>query len=533
MGTAHLLPLLSLLTGMSMLQQVRSWSITVPTTVSAVEGSCVVVPCQTQSHSRVTWYQYHNIHYPVVYDGLNPTKVADQFRGRTSVPGKAAEGNCTLVIHNVKIADNHLNVYVWINPDAKQTQKFHHQTVTILVERKAPTISIQKKNVDGEIFQANCSIKHSCPLSPPSLHWTTSSFLKNSNTMAFSENVQGQWSYTKTLHGLATYEMHNTKMWCSAKFMTFSTESQKITLNILYKPVTVTLILEKKPIVEGGSVTMECSADCNPQSHKYIWLKRQMGQNNEITSTKRKRPFSNITRKSSFSCIAYNDIGEGKSNWVDLDVQHAPVILPESSCHLTRKALKCVCQAEASPNASIYWIIDGNHTLPSSFSILSAKSNNVVSGEISGPAQTQSNISCTATNSLGSDTKQLSIVFSNTSSLYMWLLASMLLGIGLLSGCAMFIIRKQSRNRPQSPSDNVPQDSPYTSLQRSQDEDAQSRPCSRESNPEEDRLSCVYDNEFVEEMSISMRAEQDQRYAAPPQRESKSVDCNEGVYRNC
>ncbi len=87
----------------------------------------------------------------------------------------------------------------------------------------------------------------------------------------------------------------------------------------------------------------------------------------------------------------------------------APVILPESSCHLIGEVLKCICQAEASPKASIYWTIDGNDTFPSSFSLVSTNKKNFVSAEISGPATSQSNISCTATNSLGSNSKQLSV----------------------------------------------------------------------------------------------------------------------------
>lgn len=119
--------------GISVLQQVRSWKITVPQTVFAVEGSCVVIPCQTEQHERVIWYQYDNIHYPVVYDGAQPNSVEARFRGRTSVLGKAAEGNCSLKINKVQRADNYLKIYVWINPDHKQNQKFHHQIVTIVV----------------------------------------------------------------------------------------------------------------------------------------------------------------------------------------------------------------------------------------------------------------------------------------------------------------------------------------------------------------------------------------------------------------
>ncbi|XP_078027873.1 B-cell receptor CD22 isoform X1 [Epinephelus lanceolatus] len=548
MATAHLLRLLSLFTGISVLQQARSWTINVPTTITAVEGSCVVVPCKTQPHSQVTWYRYHSVIYPVVYDGHHPASVEDQFRGRTSVTGEAAEGNCTLVIDKVKSADNNLRVYVWIDPDSKSNQKFYDQTVTIIVERKTPIISIQKKIVDGEIFWVNCSVSYSCPFSPPSLQWPLSPFLKNYTVMAFNEDVKGQWSYTETLHGLATYEMHNSKMWCSAKFRAFNAESQQIPLNILYEPVTVTLILEGKMVMESGSITVECTANSNPQPHAYIWLKRETGQNKEINSPERKMTFNNITRDTSLSCIASNEIGMGKSDWLYLDVKYAPVILPESSCRQREEALECVCQAEASPNASIYLTIDGNYTLLSPFRIVSTNKKDVVSGEIRVQAQSKTNISCMATNLVGSDTKQLSVDLQ-TSSLSLWWLAVLLPGlVALLVGCVMFIYRQYFTDRPpsgfvcntgihfrpQNESDSVQQEQRYSSVQRSQDEDTQSG-----TNPEVDRLSCVYDNDFVQEMIRPARAQQYKNNATAPRRQgemqlqAKSLDCSEDTYLNC
>lgn len=87
------------------------------------------------------------------------------------------------------------------------------------------------------------------------------------------------------------------------------------------KPVAVTLIPEKETMMEGGSINAECTANCNPQPHMFSWLIRQMGQINKINSTERKMTFSNVTRYTSLSCIAHNDIGVGQSNWLDLDVQ--------------------------------------------------------------------------------------------------------------------------------------------------------------------------------------------------------------------
>lgn len=91
----------------------------------------------------------------------------------------------------------------------------------------------------------------------------------------------------------------------------------------------------------------------------------------------------------------------------------APTIHPESSCYLRGDFLKCVCKAEAFPDASIHWSIDGNDSLPSSLSFVSSSFKHVVSGELSGRAESQANVTCTATNFLGKHSKQLYL--NNTS----------------------------------------------------------------------------------------------------------------------
>lgn len=89
----------------------------------------------------------------------------------------------------------------------------------------------------------------------------------------------------------------------------------------LDKPVSVTLTMRKEAVIEGGSIITECAANSNPQPHSYSWLRRHMGQINEINSTQRKMSFSNIKRDTSLSCIAHNQIGVEQSGWLDLDVQ--------------------------------------------------------------------------------------------------------------------------------------------------------------------------------------------------------------------
>lgn len=40
------------------------------------------------------------------------------------------------MIDNVWIADNNLKIYVWIDPESTEKQKFHEQTVTIFVGKE-------------------------------------------------------------------------------------------------------------------------------------------------------------------------------------------------------------------------------------------------------------------------------------------------------------------------------------------------------------------------------------------------------------
>ncbi|CAI5662135.1 unnamed protein product [Oreochromis niloticus] len=531
MAVAHLLRLLSLMT---VLQQVNGFSIRVPKTVVAVEGTCVMVPCQTDPYERVNWYQYHNLKYPVVYDGFYTHNVEQKFRGRTKVLGKAAEGNCTLTIDNVSTADHNLRVYVWINPGSQTTQKFHDQTVTISVERKAPVIYIQKQIVEGEIFQANCSIIYSCPSLPPSLQWNLNTFLENYTFVDFHMEVHGQWFYKKTLRGVATYLMNNSRISCSAKFKTFTMGSQQMTLNISYKPVTVRVKKEKKVVAEGDSIMIECVANSNPPPHKYLWFIRQLDQHKIENSTQSKKHFSNIVRDTSLSCMAQNALGVQQSIWVDLDVQYPPVILPESSCHLTGDVLRCVCLVDASPNASIYWTINGNYTHLSSFASALTNKKHVIFEEIKITVKTQTNVSCTGRNPHGSDTKQIPAVSLSESSL-MWL---MLPGMIFLFGCAVLIYRKYPVKRIQTffrlffGGGHVQQQQINNNFRRSQNEDTQLDLQRPDRDLEMERLSCVYDNDFLEEMQRSARSQHHQNSETLLQSKNETEPLDENLYCN-
>ncbi|XP_071240135.1 B-cell receptor CD22-like isoform X1 [Salvelinus alpinus] len=505
--------ILSFITGCTLVSLGHCWMVKVPKTVKAVDGSCVEVSCHTAPHHRVIWYKYHSFHYPKLYDGKEPASVEASFRERTSVPGNASEGDCTLRVESVTWTDNNLQLYVWINPDESATHKFHHQIVTITIEnRKAPALSMQNAMVDGDLFQANCSVWHSCPSSPPSLRW--SRLPVNYTAVTSMEEKGGLWVSTETIQGRGTYQLHKKEMKCTAQFATVQTESEPVILNILYAPVGVKMMADEQPVSQGHSVNLECVADSNPQPGRYVWIRRQGGQSFQTNSTQGKMSYTNISRDSSFSCIVQNNIGSNQSAWLFLHVNFPPAILSDSTCSLKGGILTCVCRAEARPNATLRWTISGSSTLPSSFTSITVYRDNTVSAELTGPVESRPNVSCVASNSLATDIQQLPLDTKFTAGQFLpWMLTALAVGSVFLWGAVMFVRRRRCRERPKATSNLHTLDIPlrqadmseslrYSNPQKPQQKAKRTKPKAmpmalpkEKARPESP--SSVYENDFV------------------------------------
>ncbi|XP_034144606.1 sialic acid-binding Ig-like lectin 5 [Esox lucius] len=487
----------------------------VPDTVMAVDGSCVEVSCQTAPHYRVIWYEYHSISYPKVYDGKDPASVGTNFKGRTSV-GNASEGDCTLRMERVTWTDDNLCLYVWINPEVEK-QKFYEQKIRIKVtERKAPVLSIQNSVVEGDFFQANCSIIHSCPSTPPSLRLKL--LPENFTSMTSLKETGGLWISTKTIQGIAKRQLHNKEIKCTSKFSTVYAESEQLLFNILYAPDGVTVKVQEQPIILGSNVHLECVADSNPPPSRYLWIIRQGGQSFQENSTQSKMVYNNISQDTSFSCIVQNHIGSKQSGWLFLDMNFPPVILSDSSCCLWAGVLHCVCRAEARPNASLHWRINGSTTLPSSFTssyIITAREN-LVSAEFTGPVERKLNVSCIATNSLAMENQLLQVDTGVECGQFLqWMLTALAFGCIILFGAVSFICSICCRKRQKARCDRPTLDIPLRSVL-----DPPLQPSSQQkakwTKPKEkgktERQSDIYENDFLPKKPSQTTAKNNKSY---------------------
>lgn len=88
-------------------------------------------------------------------------------------------------------------------------------------------------------------------------------------------------------------------------------------------------------------------------------------------------------------------------------VSDSPSILPSSFCSITDGTLRCVCQADANPNAVISWTVDGSSALFPSYNTSTQRSGSMMVSELTGPKS--HNVICTATNDVATEIKQIHV----------------------------------------------------------------------------------------------------------------------------
>ncbi|XP_063074411.1 uncharacterized protein LOC134464981 [Engraulis encrasicolus] len=164
------------------------WTATIPKSVIALEGSCVVIPC-TYDHpaslnslsNYAVWYQQpvgdeirRKPTAPVVYHDGDSYKVDENFKDRTLLPGRRDnEKNCSLQINHVTKNDA-TNLYVFrieFNHD-KDKYSFIKKAASISVKAEAERPVVKWVRHGEDRVNVSCSVVHSCPSHPPAFTWS-------------------------------------------------------------------------------------------------------------------------------------------------------------------------------------------------------------------------------------------------------------------------------------------------------------------------------------------------------------------------
>ncbi|XP_035288843.1 uncharacterized protein LOC118235520 [Anguilla anguilla] len=156
------------------------WSFSMPSQVTGLQGSCLVIPCHFEYSSTlpsdisVMWYKYTPGEYTVVFSAARPGDVISDFSGKTSLYGSPSDRSCSLKINPVEMNHHRQRLYTWVDPkpiSSYHRQNYQDKTVEIYVTDRVDKPEMQIIGIPkvGEQISVQCSAYHMCPATPPIL----------------------------------------------------------------------------------------------------------------------------------------------------------------------------------------------------------------------------------------------------------------------------------------------------------------------------------------------------------------------------
>ncbi|XP_069057928.1 sialic acid-binding Ig-like lectin 13 [Pleurodeles waltl] len=298
------------------------WSFSVPGEITALEGSCLVIPCTftgsipgSDRPPAFTWCLWIRNWYPVVYSKDSPN-VLPRYEGRTRLVGDLEDHNCTLQINHVTREDAD-TYYALI-------ERKYYLGISVKVSNTPaqPTVTDPGTMSEGLPVTITCSVEHTCPAQPPTLAWDK---IMSNGRVYHEELSEGRWRTVLLLNYTPAAEHHMEDFVCSATYPSGKTTTQSIRLSIRYAPKNTTAAEEYhgKTIKEGDTVTLWCFSQGNPIANTYRWFEGP--HKTPILGYAATFTVKNISWDGGpYVCTAENDLGTGESPLLHLNIQHAP-----------------------------------------------------------------------------------------------------------------------------------------------------------------------------------------------------------------
>ncbi|XP_056398555.1 B-cell receptor CD22-like isoform X2 [Hyla sarda] len=296
---------------------------TIPSTITALIGSCVEIPCTfilgTSELIRSVWYLHIRGGYAKILNSEDSSSVLQEYRGRTSlVPGQG----CTLRIDPVRREDGNRQYYPGATGDASFNAYDQQSTTVNLLVTASVNMQLNglRAMTEGEAIAIRCTADHTCRSSRPSIQWN-----KPGQVVYWSlENSGGSWREESQLTYIASYEDNGSQLQCIATYHNGQRYMVFRNLIIYHGPKNVIVtVIGKNEVIEGSNVTLQCNSVSNPDVSKYEWYKGKKKTRLEYTG--RKIIVRKVTgNMEPYSCAAINLMGRGESALMEIPVLYAP-----------------------------------------------------------------------------------------------------------------------------------------------------------------------------------------------------------------
>ncbi|XP_074539396.1 B-cell receptor CD22-like [Halichoeres trimaculatus] len=131
-------------------------------------------------------------------------------------------------------------------------------------------------------------------------------------------------------------------------------------IDVQYPPKDTTVSVSPSGLVnKGTNVTLTCSSGANPAVRNYTWYRADEDLE-ALIGTGQTLRFKALKDSGPVFCKAENELGAGRSNHTQIDVQYPPQILSSSDCTKTVDHLNCSCNTSGDPAPTLRWYMDGS-----------------------------------------------------------------------------------------------------------------------------------------------------------------------------
>ncbi|XP_073674446.1 Schwann cell myelin protein-like [Garra rufa] len=297
--------LLKLLLQGVLLYDALAWSVSMPSELHGLQGSCLVIPCSfyytsypPENPSRVVWYQWVSRGYPLVYDSWYPNDVIWKFRWQTNLYGDPSSRDCSLLITRLDLSHRGEKLYAWIDPEhvGWRTYKFYDVTSTIIVDTqpRQPSIYIYGGERTGDRVTVACSTFHSCPYSKPTF---TLKGVEGSDEIKDESFKDGLWKITLTRTGVIKAERSTIECLVTHHGGITVTATKDKSAECAHQRITIEP--ELADVTEGVAKNFICNVhhSCQKENPTITWNyeNMQITNGNKKLSGLDKITFSNIT----------------------------------------------------------------------------------------------------------------------------------------------------------------------------------------------------------------------------------------------
>ncbi|KAL4657614.1 myelin-associated glycoprotein-like isoform X1 [Arapaima gigas] len=395
-----------------------SISISVPEQVSAVSGSCVIIPCSfsirpprpakgrpVKYHVRLR-YRYSFFRWKTAFSSENSMEVDKSFRGRTSLTGDPSKGDCSVRINRVRDDDAYSYEVALKERGANEWKTTMSVSVGVSDTPAPPVISDPGSLTDGQLVTLNCTVNYSCPGEPPQVRWRWERGSQKNSTQC-QEQVPSQQELE--LHSSISFRVSlltPRRFECLAGYGDKWAGPAIKELKIRFPPKEVAIDVLTLTVQEGASVLLSCSCKADPPVRAYQWSYTRQGSKVTLSSRRQNVRVHNVSRDMMFYCRAQNEIGWAESRPAVLSVQYKPIVSENSSCQWDGWTIHCWCLVDSNPRSAVTWSVNGSRP-PDSYNTTVSATGGALVARLNGGMVQQLNVVCYAHNALGNDSATL------------------------------------------------------------------------------------------------------------------------------